>query len=177
MAGSKRASMREGPLAALFRKTEMDGLEAAAGGDGLSVEEQPKRASRTSPAAEAPRIPSPQERLRHAFSSDLPENLMAPPSVEPPALEHQYSSWDGAGPVGKPQLRVIGVGGAGVNAVNRMIEAEVTGVEFVAVNTDAQSLQTSDAHVTVQIGHDSTRGLGSGSDPDLGRTAAMEDYD
>ena len=52
---------------------------------------------------------------------------MAPPSVEPPAVEHQYASWDGVGPVGKPQLRVIGVGGAGVNAVNRMIEAEVDG--------------------------------------------------
>ena len=170
MAGSKRASMREGPLAALFRKTETEGLEDGGGGPG------PRRAAEPS-ADEPPKIPSPQERLRHAFSSDLPENLMAPPSVEPAAVEHAYSSWDGSGPVGKPQLRVVGVGGAGVNAVNRMIEAEVSGVEFIAVNTDAQSLQSSDAHVTVQIGHDSTRGLGSGSDPDLGRTAAMEDYD
>ncbi len=102
---------------------------------------------------------------------------MAPPSVEPAAVEHGYASWDGSGPVGKPQLRVVGVGGAGVNAVNRMIEAEVSGVEFIAVNTDSQSLQSASAHVTVQIGHESTRGLGSGSDPDLGRTAAMEDYD
>jgi cell division protein FtsZ len=159
--------MREGPLAALFRKTETEGLEEA------PVREAPQ------PAAEAePRkVPSPQERLRHAFSSDLPENLMAPPAHEPPPLESTYASWDGAGPVGKPQLRVIGVGGAGVNAVNRMIEAEVSGVEFIAVNTDAQSLQSAEAHVTVQIGNESTRGLGSGSDPDLGRTAAMEDYD
>ena len=169
MAGSKRASMREGPLAALFRKTETEGLEDGA--------EAPARPAGAEPREDAPKIPSPQERLRHAFSSDLPENLMAPPSHEPAAVEHAYSSWDGSGPVGKPQLRVVGVGGAGVNAVNRMIEAEVTGVEFIGVNTDAQSLQTSDAHVTVQIGHDSTRGLGSGSDPDLGRTAAMEDYD
>jgi cell division protein FtsZ len=168
MAGSKRASMREGPLAALFRKTETEGLEDGA--------EPPARPA-AEPSADAPKIPSPQERLRHAFSSDLPENLMAPPSHEPAAVEHQYASWDGSGPVGKPQLRVVGVGGAGVNAVNRMIEAEVSGVEFIAVNTDAQSLQTADAHVTVQIGRDSTRGLGSGSDPDLGRTAAMEDYD
>ena len=164
MAG-KRASMREGPLAALFRKTETEGLEDS---PGTSVEEQP---------VPAPRIPSPQERLRHAFSSDLPDNLMAPPSAEPPPLESTYASWDGSGPVGKPQLRVVGVGGAGVNAVNRMIEAEVSGVEFIAVNTDSQSLQSASAHVTVQIGHESTRGLGSGSDPDLGRTAAMEDYD
>jgi cell division GTPase FtsZ len=76
-----------------------------------------------------------------------------------------------------PQLRVVGVGGAGVNAVNRMIEAEVAGVEFVAVNTDAQSLQQSDADHKLQIGADLTRGLGSGSDPDRGRHAAMEDYD
>ena len=102
---------------------------------------------------------------------------MAPPSVEPAAVEHGYASWDGSGPVGKPQLRVVGVGGAGVNAVNRMIEAEVSGVEFIAVNTDSQSLQSASAHVSVQIGHESTRGLGSGSDPDLGRQAAMEDYD
>ena len=79
--------------------------------------------------------------------------------------------------VGSPQLRVVGVGGAGVNAVNRMIEAEVAGVEFVAVNTDAQSLQQSDADHTLQIGADLTRGLGSGSDPERGRNAAMEDYD
>src|SRR6478672_5440024 len=168
MAGSKRASMREGPLAALFRKTETEGLEDGA--------ETPAREA--APTAEEPaRIPSPQERLRHAFSSDLPENLMAPPSVEPAAVEHQYSSWDGSGPVGKPQLRVVGVGGAGVNAVNRMIEAEVTGVEFIAVNTDVQSLEGSSASTRLHIGNTATRGLGSGSNPDLGRAAAVEDYD
>ena len=58
-----------------------------------------------------------------------------------------------------------------------MIEAEVGGVEFLAINTDAQSLQQSDADRTLQIGADLTRGLGSGSDPDRGRNAAMEDYD
>ena len=79
--------------------------------------------------------------------------------------------------MGTPQLRVVGVGGGGVNAVNRMIEAEVSGVEFMALNTDAQSLQSSSAHVTLQIGADITRGLGSGSDPDRGRASAMEDYD
>src|SRR3712207_2608629 len=80
-------------------------------------------------------------------------------------------------PVGTPQLRVLGVGGAGVNAVNRMIEAEVNGVEFMAINTDVQSLQQSDAHVKLQIGADSTRGLGAGSDPDRGRAAAADDVD
>ncbi|MDQ2673553.1 MAG: cell division protein FtsZ [Chloroflexota bacterium] len=74
-------------------------------------------------------------------------------------------------------MRVVGVGGGGVNAVNRMIEADVSGVEFMALNTDAQSLQSSSAHLTLQIGQDITRGLGSGSDPERGRAAAMEDYD
>jgi cell division protein FtsZ len=64
-----------------------------------------------------------------------------------------------------------------VNAVNRMIEAEIPGVEFLAFNTDAQSLQSSDAHVKLQLGAQITRGLGSGSNPDQGRMAAMEDSD
>jgi cell division protein FtsZ len=69
------------------------------------------------------------------------------------------------------------VGGAGVNAVNRMVEAQVEGVEFVAINTDLQSLQQSSANVTLHIGSGVTRGLGSGSNPELGRQAAQEDYD
>ncbi|TMK61878.1 MAG: cell division protein FtsZ [Actinobacteria bacterium] len=79
--------------------------------------------------------------------------------------------------VHKPMLRVVGVGGAGVNAVNRMIEADVAGVEFVAINTDLQSLQQSSADVTQHIGGEVTRGLGSGSDPELGRQAALDSYD
>ena len=81
------------------------------------------------------------------------------------------------GPVGQPRIRVVGVGGAGVNAVNRMVEAEVEGVEFLAVNTDQQSLQQSTADITLHIGAEITRGLGSGSDANVGRQAAMEDYD
>jgi cell division protein FtsZ len=81
------------------------------------------------------------------------------------------------GPVGQPVIRVVGIGGAGVNAVNRMVEAEVEGVEFLAVNTDLQSLQQSTADVTLHIGAELTKGLGSGSDADIGRRAAMEDYD
>src|SRR3954462_6553812 len=92
MAAGKRASMREGPLAALFRKTEMEGLEDGVGGPGPSLGERPAAPSprRATPEPEAPRIPSPQERLRHAFSSDLPANLMAPPSAEPPPPEHTH---------------------------------------------------------------------------------------
>jgi cell division protein FtsZ len=77
----------------------------------------------------------------------------------------------------EPVLRVVGVGGAGVNAVNRMIEAGVEGVEFIAVNTDMQSLEGSAAKRRVHIGGDSTRGLGAGANPELGRAAALEQYD
>jgi cell division protein FtsZ len=79
--------------------------------------------------------------------------------------------------VGSPQnylavIKVIGVGGGGVNAVNRMIDAGLKGVEFIAVNTDAQALLMSDADVKLDIGRETTRGLGAGSDPDVGRQAA-----
>jgi cell division protein FtsZ len=69
-------------------------------------------------------------------------------------------------------IKVIGVGGGGVNAVNRMIDAGLKGVEFIAVNTDAQALLMSDADVKLDIGRDLTRGLGAGSDPEVGRAAA-----
>ncbi len=74
-------------------------------------------------------------------------------------------------------LKVIGVGGAGGNAVNRMIAAGLQGVEFVAVNTDAQVLELSQAHKKIQIGGRLTNGLGSGGNPDIGRKAIEEDID
>src|SRR4051794_10178664 len=187
MAGpSKRASMREGPLAALFSKTDQPAEEA---------EEKPKEEFQPPPhpretgvphpslqqPATEPHIPSPQERLRHAFSSEIPENVMERPAAAP-AREDVYARSEpapfvAATPVGQPVIRVVGVGGAGVNAVNRMVEAEVEGVEFVAINTDLQSLQQSTADITVHIGGGITRGLGAGANPDLGRAAAMEEYD
>jgi cell division protein FtsZ len=69
-------------------------------------------------------------------------------------------------------IRVVGVGGGGCNAVNRMIDAGLKGVEFVAVNTDAQALMMSDADIKIDLGRDLTRGLGAGSDPEVGREAA-----
>ncbi len=69
-------------------------------------------------------------------------------------------------------IKVVGVGGGGVNAVNRMIDAGLGGVEFVAINTDAQALLMSDADVKLDIGRDLTRGLGAGADPDVGESAA-----
>jgi cell division protein FtsZ len=71
-------------------------------------------------------------------------------------------------------IKVVGVGGAGVNAVNRMIDADLAGVEFIAVNTDAQALLASDADIKLDIGRQLTRGLGAGSDPEVGRAAAQE---
>jgi len=74
-------------------------------------------------------------------------------------------------------IKVIGVGGGGTNAVNRMIDAGLTGVEFIAVNTDAQALLMSDADVKIHIGAKSTRGLGAGANPEVGYAAAAESRD
>lgn len=74
-------------------------------------------------------------------------------------------------------IKVVGVGGGGVNAVNRMIDAGLKGVEFIAANTDAQALLMSDADEKLDIGRDLTRGLGAGSDPEVGRQAAEEHVD
>ena len=204
MAGNKRASMREGPLADLFRRTdeaarpapvaEPAAVEAPAprrGGPFTSPRGEEPGVAAATPAAGAPasaasearaerRSPTPQERLRQAFSADLPDNMLAPPEPEPAPARVESSStrpWTTPVPVGLPVLRVVGVGGGGVNAVNRMVDAGVGGVEFLALNTDVQSLQQSEADVKLQIGSDATRGLGSGSEPELGRAAAMEDYD
>ncbi|HEX5308386.1 MAG TPA: cell division protein FtsZ [Solirubrobacteraceae bacterium] len=227
MSAPKRASMREGPLAALFRKTEDlekpdSGAEAASdsreersadAAPGTRGEQAaPASAAETSspekrsPAREAPHpslrtpvehepvassVPSPQERLRHAFSSEIPESAMerpvehariaAPATREAPPMREHFEErsrpFGQALPPTQPVIRVVGVGGAGTNAVNRMVEAEVEGVEFLAVNTDLQSLQQSTADITLHIGAELTRGLGSGSDANVGRQAAMDDYD
>ena len=218
MASGKRASMREGPLAALFRATDEEGAEAPEQKKETAREPVEREAPRpqrqelrapepspsasepSTPAGREPRperrrpesrpereerptsryegVPTPEERLRTVFSADIPENIMERPGERQyaePALEpiHQAES-----PLHRePVLRVIGVGGAGVNAVDRMIEAQVQGVEFIAVNTDVQSLEQSSAETRVHIGNDSTRGLGAGAEPELGRKAALEQYD
>ena len=198
MPNGKRASMREGPLAALFRKTAQDTQEHTAEPSPTSSPDLPA----TDPAASAeereipaarppepevvePRIPLPHERLRHAFSADIPENMLERPEIPEPAVPERdvYARSARAGEAPAPEtklgpvLRVVGVGGAGVNAINRMVEAEIVGVEFLAINTDLQSLQQSAAHETLHIGDAITHGLGSGSNPELGRAAAREEYD
>ncbi len=202
MASGKRASMREGPLAALFRNTDADGVgdeprEAedvrrepveraapappieGAGRSELRPREPEARPDPPRPPARSryEGVPTPEERLRSVFSPDIPENVLGR-APEPSRYEvrepiHQPA----AAPQHDPVLRVVGVGGAGVNAVNRMIEAQVEGVEFIAVNTDVQSLEQSAADTRVHIGHTSTRGLGSGADPSLGHQSAVESYD
>jgi cell division protein FtsZ len=190
MAGSKRASMREGPLSQLFKRTDVDGPEGEAPppeqSQEPSREERSREPERGEPADRGldyaqPRIPTPKERLSAAFAQDIPHDILERPGKgrgakreyrprDEPKLSSQTT-------VHRPVLRVVGVGGAGVNAVNRMIEAGVEGVEFIAVNTDLQSLQQSEADVTLHIGGQITRGLGSGSDPNVGHAAAIADDD
>jgi cell division protein FtsZ len=187
MAGGKRASMREGPLSQLFKRTDADAPPPEGEQPRPESEAKPEQPQGEAAPDERgldyaqPRIPSPKERLSAAFAHDIPHDVMErPKSGRTP--ERQYRPRDEpsipAQPgVHQPVLRVVGVGGAGVNAVNRMIEAGVEGVEFIAVNTDLQSLQQSAADVTLHIGGQITRGLGSGSDPNVGHAAAIADDD
>jgi cell division protein FtsZ len=216
----RRASMREGPLAELFRATEAAQKQAEQrGGD----EQQPAEDAATA-APEAP--PEPDERtVEHVPSweeagvetpppappTPTPEPTPGPPLPDPqppaptpgpdplppapppdlravelppvsrylelpesPARLHRAGADTGAY---LAVIKVVGVGGAGLNAVNRMIDAGISQVEFIAVNTDIQALRTSDAPVKIHIGRELTQGLGSGSDPDVGRRAADEDHD
>ncbi len=80
-------------------------------------------------------------------------------------------------PITGAKIKVIGVGGGGGNAVNRMIDAGIKGVEFIVANTDLQALNSSKAPIRIQLGSDLTRGLGAGSNPNIGRQAAIEDTD
>jgi cell division protein FtsZ len=173
--------MREGPLAELFRKTsidEADEQQAERPAERPQRPERPRedpqpRALRHEPEEE-PHVPSAKDRLSAAFSQDIPNDLLErPQSSYRPRDEPRIESRG----VRRPVLRVVGVGGAGVNAVDRMIAAGVEGVEFIAVNTDLQSLQESAAHVTLHIGESITHGLGSGSDPQVGRASALADDD
>ena len=193
MARPKRASMREGPLADLFRSTE-------APDDPPDPPEHPKRRSRKAeaePPAETQQESRPEPAPRDepdvsAYRTD--DRQSAPPRPAKDRLRDVFSSdhadrepayGRGEGrtsatatpEVNDPVIRVIGVGGGGVNAVNRMVEAGIGGVEFMAVNTDLQSLQQSAADLTIHIGGGVTRGLGSGSDPELGYRAAFEEQD
>jgi cell division protein FtsZ len=190
--------MREGPLAELFRATEAAQRQAEKEGK----PEQPAAPVEEAKAAPTPAEP-PEKTVEHVPEWQeeavptpppppsepvrLPERAPEPererererprpklePLPEPPPRLHRVPEPGAYIAV----IRVVGVGGAGLNAVNRMIDADISQVEFVAVNTDIQQLQTSDAPVKIHIGRELTEGLGSGADPDLGRRAAEESYD
>ena len=218
----RRASMREGPLAELFRATEAAQRQA---------EQEPEREAAPAPAAEEPdertvdHVPTWEEAARGeaepsvpappspAPPSPRPDPLPSPPAPDPkpptptptpdplpdpappqiravppppvaryveplpeqPARLHRVPRADAGAYLAV--IKVVGVGGAGLNAVNRMIDAGISQVEFIAVNTDMQALHMSDAPVKIHIGSELTQGLGSGSDPNVGRSAAEEGYD
>jgi cell division protein FtsZ len=127
-----------------------------------------------------PPLPDPQPPAPTPDPDPLPPVELPPvsrylePLPESPARLHRAGADTGAY---LAVIKVVGVGGAGLNAVNRMIDAGISQVEFIAVNTDIQALRTSDAPVKIHIGRELTQGLGSGSDPDVGRRAADEAYD
>jgi len=201
----RRASMREGPLAELFRATEAAQRQAEKEGrveeaapapvpgpaepPEQTVEHVPEWVDEAKPepvrlperAAEPKReakpeqpkaAPPPAPRAAPA-PKKAPDRPRLEPLPEPPPRLHRVPEPGAYIAV----IRVVGVGGAGLNAVNRMIDADISQVEFVAVNTDIQQLQMSDAPVKIHIGRELTEGLGSGADPDLGRRAAEEAYD
>ena len=194
----RRASMREGPLAELFRATEAAQRQAEKEGR-TAPEQGPQQQAAPAEAPVPPAAVEPPEKtvehvpewVEEAVTPPpppsepvrLPERAPEPkpepprpklePLPEPPPRLHRVPEPGAYIAV----IRVVGVGGAGLNAVNRMIDADISQVEFVAVNTDIQQLQTSDAPVKIHIGRELTEGLGSGADPDLGRRAAEEAYD
>jgi len=193
----RRASMREGPLSDLFRSTTGDEGDRPAGPvtgqDSSSSQAAGEEPSPAPPAGgsstshgQGPEGPSleehsetPPERLKRVFSEEPARRREIEPVVEAPRYGREEPEYEpvGSGEPHQPKIRVVGVGGGGVNAVNRMVEARIPGVEFMAVNTDLQSLQLCVADVTVHIGDEQTRGLGAGADPDVGHRSAFEEQD
>ncbi len=225
----KRASMREGPLAELFRATEAaqraqpdepsegaapepeeaavdeqetmlltpqpdsgpkeTGLDATVEHVYDFGEDEPEPSAVEQAIEEPPPVreePAPRVRAKPPATRAEPEPAAHPePPYEPPVSRFLHPM-----PEGAPRLniggeaasylaviRVAGVGGAGLNAVNRMMDAGIAQVDFVGVNTDMQQLNLSDVPVKIHIGEELTQGLGSGSDPETGRLAAEEAYD
>ncbi|MGA7434350.1 MAG: cell division protein FtsZ [Solirubrobacterales bacterium] len=136
-------------------------------------EPEPDPLSAPNPGADMSGVPDAQDRLKRIFSETPPN----PRDDGPRYGRQEPSAVAGAGVPHSPVIRVVGVGGGGVNAINRMIEAQIPGVEFMAVNTDLQSLQLCVSDLTVHIGGDETRGLGAGADPSLGFRAAFDEQD
>jgi cell division protein FtsZ len=200
----RRASMREGPLAELFRATEAAQRQAEREAGETppqtpaesapvepheeTVEHVPtfeRSAPAPPPVTPPPVTPEPERPPLAAVPEPQPEPERVPryeppvarlePLPEPAPRLHRVPRPDSGAYLAL--IRVVGVGGAGLNAIHRMMDAGINQVEFVAVNTDLQQLQMSDAEVKLHIGRDLTKGLGSGSDPEVGKAAAEEAYD
>ena len=202
----RRASMREGPLAELFRATEAAQRQAEKTEDvpepeaeatepqEETVEHVPEFMQQAEEAAPIAAVPEPEpepvaepepEPVAEPEPEPDPEPVKLEPVPEPPPMLqplpeqpprlHRVPRGETAAYLAV--IKVVGVGGAGLNALDRMMDAGIAQVEFVAVNTDIQQLRMSDAPVKIHIGRELTEGLGSGADPDLGRSAAEEAYD
>jgi cell division protein FtsZ len=203
----KRASMREGPLAELFRRTEAAQRAQEEGAADAAAREAPARATPLDerqraameetvehvhdfvepapPALEPVERPAerPAEREAPPQPPEIPSEAAASRAtaryfeamLEPAPRLHRVPPPKGAAYIAA--IRVVGVGGAGLNALHRMMDAGISQVDFVAVNTDVQALAVSDAPVKLHIGQGVTHGLGSGADPDVGRRAAEEAAD
>ena len=187
----KRASMRDGPLADLFRATDQAAKEAERDESASeqaapelvdpssfdNVEQLPQRvrepeAQEALPVEPAPDADEPNEGPE-LVEVDRPVVAFAEPPRSP--ARSNVSADDASAYLAV--IRVIGVGGAGMNALERMMEAGISQVDFIALNTDVQQLQASQAPVQIHIGQSITEGLGSGSDPEVGREAAESSYD
>ena len=189
----KRATMREGPLAELFRKTEA--AQRSQGESSPEPEEDPrahaaldetvehvpdfaKPPEPAAPVAEAAPVSEP-EVAPDEVSSEVAASRAAAryfqTMLEPAPTLHRVPPPRGAAYIAA--IRVVGVGGAGLNAIHRMMDAGIAQVDFVAVNTDRQALAISDAPTKIAIGEALTQGLGSGADPSVGRAAAEEAMD
>jgi cell division protein FtsZ len=175
-----RASMREGPLAELFRATEAAQRQQRNDPEPeqqqLPAEPEPPVSAKTPAAAEPPK-PTPIRAVAPAPEPEPEERRplarwLDPLPDQPARLERARDSASYLA-----VIRVAGVGGAGLNAVDRMIDAGINQVDFIAVNTDIQQLQMSDASTKIHIGSELTEGLGSGADPEIGRRAAEDGYD
>jgi len=186
----KRASMREGPLAELFRKTEAAKRSQDAPAEEEQQEtKQPTERDRRAEAALVETVEHVHDFAEPPTAPPPPESLEVAPEaaasraaaryfqtiLEPAPRLHRVPPPKGAAYIAA--IRVVGVGGAGLNAIHRMIDAGIAQVDFVAVNTDVQALAVSDAPAKIHIGEGVTHGLGSGSDPTVGREAAEEAVD
>jgi cell division protein FtsZ len=162
--------MHDGPLADLFRATDAAQQQ---GGEPPAPPAEPPR------AVEEPTIVAAPPATPHIQS--VPDPVDDPVEEQRPAAAFARGDIKGS-PVARDLsahgylavIRVVGVGGAGVNAVDRMIEAGIRDVEFIAINTDAQQLMASEAPKRIHIGNELTKGLGAGARPEIGREAAEE---